>query len=658
VSTGKKLFLCRICYDNPAQSLLTVVGAQTNQIARHLTTHGFDSQGNKVLKRKHQDQEHVDELMERQQRAQSTVFNRSDWQARFVAWAVGDDISLEKTTSKRIHTLLTYRNPFIEAVLPQSRNTTRCWIMQAFHQSKRSVRKSLASSKSRITLSFDAWKSDNELDLLGVIAHYIDEHYTVKNVLLGLRNTYGSHVGEEQKHHLLAICREYQISNKIAYFMADNATNNDKTLELLQSELAIDAKKSRLRCAGHIINLVCKAILYGTDIDCVNDVIHKVETSQDCDLNDGTVAEFERVLRSKDELATLKAWRKKGPVGKLHNLIRHARSSPARRSFFISKQKEADPETKRLYHLVMNGGIRWNSTCDMIERSIKLRDALELYQVAFKDDENEPCADDSLTNDDWLELSDIQALLSPLKQASLYVQSNGKDCTHGSLFESLQTIDWLLTKLEELKQRYYPQPNTHFKACINLGWKKLDKYYSLSDSTPAYRAAVIIHPCFKMQWFEKHWKQQHPQWVVKARQQIEELYKDYKRRHGDEILACNTAAYQGVELSDFDRYNTIDDESYNSDELERYLREERASKDTNPITWWKSNQDRYPILKHIAFDHLAAPASSAADERQFSMADNVLNSEHYNTLDDLAEAHQCLKSAFTEGIELSLDERT
>lgn len=41
----------------------------------------------------------------------------------------------------------------------------------------------------------------------------------------------------------------------------------------------------------------------------------------------------------------------------------------------------------------------------------------------------------------------------------------------------------------------------------------------------------------------------------------------------------------------------------------------------------------------MAMDLLAAPANSAADERTFSKAGQVLNESRYNTLVDLAEAN-------------------
>ena len=104
------------------------------------------------------------------------------------------------------------------------------------------------------------------------------------------------------------------------------------------------------------------------------------------------------------------------------------------------------------------------------------------------------------------------------------------------------------------------------------------------------------------------------------------------------------------ELSEFEQYNRIEDEHSLTDDLERYLREERAPEGTNPLTWWRANHHRYPILRHMAMDLLAAPASSAADERTFSKAGQVLNESRYNTLADLAEANQCCKSWCSEGL--------
>ena len=56
------------------------------------------------------------------------------------------------------------------------------------------------------------------------------------------------------------------------------------------------------------------------------------------------------------------------------------------------------------------------------------------------------------------------------------------------------------------------------------------------------------------------------------------------------------------------------------------------------------------MLRHLAFDLLAAPASTAADERLFSQAGRVVNEERPHMHQELAEALQCIRSWRHEGL--------
>jgi hypothetical protein len=123
-------------------------------------------------------------------------------------------------------------------------------------------------------------------------------------------------------------------------------------------------------------------MLYGVDVDCITDTLREaIEDDEDDDLQTNTVNVFEAALRGNhSEQSRLKIWRKKGPLRKLHNLIVHARMTSARRRIFALKQRETADEVGRLFELIVDGGVRWNSTHDMIERALKLEDAIELYQ--------------------------------------------------------------------------------------------------------------------------------------------------------------------------------------------------------------------------------------------------------------------------------------
>lgn len=102
----------------------------------------------------------------------------------------------------------------------------------------------------------------------------------------------------------------------------------------------------------------------------------------------------------------------------------------------------------------------------MINRAIKLKDSLTLYQEHHYSDE----ALEALTYDDWTELTHLHTLLEPIYECSLNVQSASLNGSHGALHEVLTTMDYLLNYLEETKQRLSdPKIVTHFKASINLG---------------------------------------------------------------------------------------------------------------------------------------------------------------------------------------------
>jgi hypothetical protein len=84
--------------------------------------------------------------------------------------------------------------------------------------------------------------------------------------------------------------------------MADNASNNDKARAVLSGYLPsmqLDPVKQRLRCSGHIYNLMCKAILYGVDSDCIE------EASQASQAMMTSVSAFEATLNSNNDEAKL-----------------------------------------------------------------------------------------------------------------------------------------------------------------------------------------------------------------------------------------------------------------------------------------------------------------------------------------------------------------
>ena len=71
-------------------------------------------------------------------------------------------------------------------------------------------------------------------------------------------------------------------------------------MEEISIKLGFELKSRRIRCFGHILNLVAKALLFGHSIDAFKD-----------EVNGKLIFDARQY----------KIWQRKGPIGKLYNLV-------------------------------------------------------------------------------------------------------------------------------------------------------------------------------------------------------------------------------------------------------------------------------------------------------------------------------------------------
>lgn len=100
--------------------------------------------------------------------------------------------------------------------------------------------------------------------------------------------------------------------------MIDKARNNDTLVSASNEEIGTVTTQHRLRCSGHIINWVVKAIHYGEGITEFN----------------------KRVIGCSDSKA-FELWRKFGALGKVHNTVKYIMSSDQRCQSFLGSQELA-----------------------------------------------------------------------------------------------------------------------------------------------------------------------------------------------------------------------------------------------------------------------------------------------------------------------------
>jgi hypothetical protein len=190
------------------------------------------------------------------------------------------------------------------------------------------------------------------------------------------------------------ILDEFDISQNFYCFVGDNGTSNDSELiKSLNLHPNIDiSSQHRVRCAGHIINLVVKATIYG----------------------DG-VSKWEEQLAAAALKEQFQMFRRLGVVGRLHNFVNAVCASHKRRELFNEVQQEVND--KLLYsfstlELRQDGGIRWNSVYLMLLCCLELKDHIKRFIRRLQDEE------DLADNDEDAEYSPLtrQALRRRLGQ--------------------------------------------------------------------------------------------------------------------------------------------------------------------------------------------------------------------------------------------------
>ena len=60
------------------------------------------------------------------------------------------------------------------------------------------------------------------------------------------------------------------------------------------------------------------------------------------------------------------------------------------------------------------------------------------------------------------------------------------------------------------------------------------------------------------------------------------------------------------------------------DELDRLIQEAAVDHDSNPLEWWRKNEERFSALSVLAKKLFCIPASSVPSERIFSVAGNII----------------------------------
>ena len=215
-----------------------------------------------------------------------------------------------------IHTIA----PALDAFMVSSSNTIRNWIMKLFKAQTLVIKRKLARARTKIHISFDLWTSPNRRSLVGIVAHWLDEDLKKQDILIRIRRLKGSHSGENIAEVIIPVLQLFDLTTNLGYFIGDNDPSNDVAIRCILRSIRPDIKdpdSRRVRCLGHVINLVAKAFLFGND-------------DESFETEGMTKKEIQNLLNIRKE------WLKSGPYGKFHNTVQFIRDTPQRRDKWAS----------------------------------------------------------------------------------------------------------------------------------------------------------------------------------------------------------------------------------------------------------------------------------------------------------------------------------
>lgn len=179
-------------------------------------------------------------------------------------WIVSGFIPLSVTEDKEFVRLL---HLFDASFNVPSRRTTTKRIHQMLDERSIQIKSILATHASNISITTDAWSSRIFKGYIAVTAHWIDDTWSLRSILLDFQRFSSPHTGESTATMLLSIFERWGVCQKIRTVTSDNASDMCVGVNLLRERLQAVGNANRpnsefhVRCLAHVINLAVKSCL-------------------------------------------------------------------------------------------------------------------------------------------------------------------------------------------------------------------------------------------------------------------------------------------------------------------------------------------------------------------------------------------------------------
>ncbi|XP_025412101.1 zinc finger BED domain-containing protein 1-like [Sipha flava] len=244
---------------------------------------------------------------------------------------------------------------------------------------------------------------------------------------------------------------------------------------------------------------------------------------------------------------------------------------------------------------------RWNSTFDMLQRFVKVKDAINSTLAVLQANV------DMLSSEEWIIVEKASVVLEIFYDVTneicsdQYVTLSVVLIFTSAIFESMKMYEQDITLPIEIKE-----------MVSTLKQQTISRLKPLEDNDLVTQAA-LLDPRYKKLAFSN----------VNVNNSINE-----NPQQSDE----STCIKSSLLCKSFDEQYNRQKASHNPQaagiiEVDKYLNEPILNRHENPLTWWNSRKSQYPRLYNLVLKRLCIVATSIPCERLFSKAGMTLTEQ-------------------------------
>lgn len=470
--------------------------------------------------------------------------------------------------------------------IPSRKAVSKSILPQLLEKTKQKVKTNLNNAK-YIAFTTDGWTSLNNDSFVAITVHYIDNiECVLKSYLLGCYYFEQAHTAINLSEFMIKCFDEWEISEKIKVAVSNNAAN-------ITSAISLNSNWRHMPCLAHGINLIAQSGL--SEIQSVHKKVKSI------------VEFFKRSTKS-----------------------------------YIKLKQTQTQMGQPLLKLIQDVATRWNSTCDMFQRCIDIKDPLISTIALIGKNEN-------LTPDDFYIMEHYCSVFKPFKEMTIELSSE----KGVSISKVIILCNVLLSHIKKKKNE--PNlPSAIYSMLLTME-TKAEKRFERIEEQRLLTEATILDPRFKKRGFSNTKSYEFA--YQKIIQRVTTIIQSESEKHnlsGNEVNAVQENVNEKEKFDiwkDFDlqvwfllyiilvsTYSFICFEiiigflqvpaittistpkSKAIIEIDKYLNEPLLDRKSDPLMWWKQMKTVYPNLFQLALLRLCVPSTSVPCERIFSKA--------------------------------------